>query len=76
VFLLQLFPSYDLGNHRVFILFSSSKTAGALRSFGRILGMWVLIIAALIPVMGLYITLADLCPIEQLLTEKIATRQP
>lgn len=50
-----------------FILFASSKSQGRLQTFGRILAIWVFIIAAFIPVIGAYVTLAGLCPIEALL---------
>jgi hypothetical protein len=45
-----------------FILFSSSKTAGAVQVFGQILAIWVFIVAAFFPVMGAYVTFAGLCP--------------
>lgn len=50
-----------------FILFSSTKTQGAVERFGRILAFWVFIIAALFPVMGAYATFAGLCPIEAMI---------
>jgi hypothetical protein len=45
-----------------FILFSSSKTAGAVQLFGQILAIWVFIVAAFFPVMGAYVSFAGLCP--------------
>ena len=45
-----------------FILFSSTKSQGAVQVFGRILAVWVFIVAAFFPVMGAYVTLAGLCP--------------
>lgn len=45
-----------------FILFSSTKTAGGLQLFGRILAVWVFIIAAFFPMMGAWVTFAGLCP--------------
>ncbi len=45
-----------------FILFSSTKTLGAVQQLGRILAIWVFIIAAFFPVMGAYVTFAGLCP--------------
>lgn len=39
-----------------FILFSSTKSEGAVQRFGQILAVWVFIIAALLPVMGAYAT--------------------
>ena len=50
-----------------FILFSSTKTAGGVQLFGRILAIWVFIIAAFFPVMGAWVTLAGLCPLEAML---------
>ena len=41
-----------------FILFSSTKSEGAVQKFGQILAVWVFIIAALLPVMGAYATLS------------------
>ncbi len=45
-----------------FILYSSTKTLGAVQTFGQILAVWVFIIAAFFPVMGGYVTFAGLCP--------------
>jgi len=50
-----------------FILFSSTKAEGSIRTFGRILAIWVFVIAAFFPLMGAFVTLADLCPIESLI---------
>lgn len=41
-----------------FILFTSTKTQGAMQMFGRVLAIWVLIIAALFPLAGAYATFA------------------
>lgn len=45
-----------------FILFSSTKTQGAVQKFGYILAFWVFIIAAFFPLVGAYVKLAGLCP--------------
>ena len=50
-----------------FILFSSKKSDGSMRTFGQVLAVWVFIIAALIPLMAAWITLNDLCPLTALL---------
>jgi hypothetical protein len=50
-----------------FILFSSTKTEGGIRTFGRILAIWVFVIAGFIPLMAAYVTFAGLCPIEGIL---------
>jgi maltodextrin utilization protein YvdJ len=41
-----------------FILFSSTKSQGAVQKFGQILALWVFIIAALLPLAGAYATLS------------------
>jgi len=50
-----------------FVLFASTKSEGGVRVFGRILAIWIFIIAAFIPLMGAYISLSGLCPLETLL---------
>jgi hypothetical protein len=50
-----------------FILFSSTKTQGAVQMFGRVLAIWVFLIAAFFPVMGAYVTFTGLCPIEAMI---------
>ena len=64
MFLFQLDPCHDLGVLGYFVLFSSGKTPGAVQMFGQILAIWVFIIAAFFPVMGAYVSLAGLCPIQ------------
>lgn len=50
-----------------FILFSSTKTEGRLRTFGRILAIWTFVIATLMPLGALYVTFAGLCPMEAMM---------
>lgn len=45
-----------------FVLFSSTKTEGAVQKFGQILAVWVFIVAAFFPVVGAYVTVTGLCP--------------
>ena len=52
-----------------FILFSSTKTQGSIQMLGRILAIWVFVIAAFFPLMGAYVTFADLCPIEKVIQQ-------
>jgi len=49
-----------------FVLFSSGKREGGMRTFGRVLAIWIFIIAALIPVAAAWVTLYDLCPLNAL----------
>ncbi len=56
-----------------FIMFSSTKADGNMQTFGRILAIWVFVIAAFIPVMAAYITLNDLCPLTALIESMHST---
>lgn len=59
-FFLSLIPATLALVLGYFILFSSTKTQGTVKTFGRILAVWVFVLAALLPVAGGYATYADL----------------
>jgi hypothetical protein len=61
-FFLSLIPATIWVVLGYFILFSSTKVQGTLQRFGYFLAIWTFIIAAVIPVMGAYVTLTGLCP--------------
>lgn len=50
-----------------FVLFAASRSDGGIRIFGQGLAVWTFVIAAFIPLAAAYVTLADLCPIEDML---------
>ncbi len=50
-----------------FVLFSSTRAEGGIKTFGRVLAIWIFVIAAFMPIAGAYITLANLCPIEAMM---------
>ena len=50
-----------------FVLFSSTKVQGGIHTFGRILAIWIFVIAAVLPMVGAYVTLAGLCPIDAMI---------
>jgi uncharacterized membrane protein len=49
-----------------FVLFSSMKAEGVVKKFGQVLAVWLFVIATIIPVAGAYITISDMCPLEQI----------
>lgn len=49
-----------------FVLFSSAKAEGGVKAFGRILAVWILILAALLPIAGAYATYAGFSPMESM----------
>ena len=57
-FFVSLIPATLVVVLGYFILFSSTKTQGAVQSFGQILAVWVLVLAALVPLAGAYATFA------------------
>ncbi len=66
-FIFSLIPATIFTVIGYFVLFSTTKTEGAVQKFGRVLAIWVFIVALFFPMMGLYVTLSDLCPIEELM---------
>lgn len=50
-----------------FVLFSSSKIDGGIRTFSQVLAIWIFVIAAAIVIAGAYVTAAGLCPIRDML---------
>ena len=47
-----------------FVLFATAKAEGALKTFGKILAVWIFIVAAFIPVCGAVMTVLGLCPFD------------
>ena len=46
-----------------FVLFSSTKTEGAVKKFAQILTIWIFIVALFFPICGAYVTLSEKCPL-------------
>ncbi len=49
------------------MLFAASKADGGIKIFGWVLAIWLFVIAAFIPIAGAYVTLAGLCPMEDMI---------
>jgi len=52
-----------------FVFFASTRTEGDLRTFGKILAIWAIIIASLFPLGGAYVTFAGLCPMQAMIEQ-------
>lgn len=50
-----------------FVLFAASTADDGIKTFGWVLAIWLFVIAAFIPIAGAYVTLAGLCPMEDIL---------
>ena len=44
-----------------FVLFSSRKAEGNVRTLGQVLAIWTFVLAVMIPIVGAYVTIAGLC---------------
>lgn len=53
-----------------FVLFASTKTEGGIRKFGKVLAIWIFVIASFFPMMGAFVTITDQCPMEEMMMEK------
>jgi hypothetical protein len=61
-FIISLIPATFWIVVGYFVLFSTSRTEGNLKLFGKILAIWIFIIASIIPIGGLYMTVSGICP--------------
>ena len=52
-----------------FVLYTSTKAEGTLRKFGKVLAIWIFIIASFFPICGAYMTLSGNCPMEELIEQ-------
>ncbi len=66
-FFFSLMPATICVTIGYFVLFAASKAEGGIKTFGWILAIWLFVIAAVIPIAGAYVTLAGLCPMEDIL---------
>ncbi len=59
-FFFSLMPATIFTTIGYFVLFAASKADDGITIFGWVLAIWIFVIAAFIPVVGAYVTLADL----------------
>jgi hypothetical protein len=68
-FFVSLIPATLVVVLGYFILFSSTKAQGGVKTFGQILAVWVLILAAIFPLAGAYATYAGVPSIGDMMRE-------
>jgi len=68
-FVFSIFPATFWAVIGFFVLLGASKTDGRLKTFGRVLGIWACILTVLIPIGGLFVTVAGLCPIDAMMEQ-------
>ena len=66
-FFFSLIPATVFTTLGYFVLFASTKAEGTTKKFGKILAIWIFIIATFPIIMGTYVTLSGLCPFEDIL---------
>ncbi len=75
-FFFSLIPATIFTMIGYFVLFSSTKTEGAVQKFGKILAIWIFMVALFFPIMGGYVTLSGLCPMEEMIQMMSAGMKP
>ncbi len=58
-----LFPATMLTVLGYIVLYCSTKAEGPVKTFGTVLAIWVFVLAAIPLIMGVYVTIAGICPI-------------
>jgi hypothetical protein len=54
-----------------FVLFTSARADGRVKTLGQALSVWVFVLAVLIPVVAAFVTLAGLCPIDEFMPSQM-----
>jgi len=72
-FIFSLIPATFWVTVGYFVLYSSTKTDGAVRKFGQILAIWIFIVALFFPICGAYTSLSGKCPISKII-QKVEMR--
>lgn len=67
VFFVSLIPATLLVVVGYFVLFSSTRTDGAVKAFGQILAIWVFVLAVAFPVAGAYATYAGIPSMDEMM---------
>jgi hypothetical protein len=62
-FFFSLIPATILVVIGYFVLYTSARADGRIGAFGRVLAVWIFVIAMFPPMAGAYVTLSGLCPI-------------
>ena len=68
-FIVSFFPATFWAVIGFLVLLAASKADGRLKTFGHVLGIWVCVLAVLIPLGGLFVSVAGLCPIEAMMDQ-------
>ena len=73
-FFASLIPATFFLTLGYFVLFASGRAEGGIRTFGRILAVWIFLIALLPPIGGALVTLSGECPMQKMLESGAASQ--
>ena len=65
-FFASLIPATFFATLGYFVLYASARSEGGIRTFGRILAVWIFLIALLPPIGGAVVTLSGECPMQKM----------
>ena len=74
-FFASLIPATFFLTLGYFVLFASGKAEGGIRTFGRILAVWIFLIALLPPIGGALVTLSGECPMQKMFERGAASQR-
>jgi len=63
-FIFSLIPATFWAVVGYFVLYTADKAEGGMRKYGRFLAVWIFVIASLIPIMGVYMSIKGICPLD------------
>ena len=65
-FFASLIPATFFVTLGYFVLYASARSEGGIRTFGRILAVWIFLIALLPPIGGAVVTFSGECPMQKM----------
>ena len=66
-FFISFFPATFWAVVGYFVLFSSTRAEGRVKTLGQVLGIWALVLAGFILLGGAYVTMAGWCPMGEMM---------
>lgn len=64
-FVISLLPATLLGVLGYIVLYCATRSEGGVAMFGRVLAVWVFLLAVLLPLTGAYLSIAGFPPLER-----------
>ena len=68
-FFFSLIPATMVAVIGYLVLFSTTKVEGIIQKFGKILAIWLFVIASFFPMMGVYVAISGPCPLIEMMEQ-------